>query len=152
MCKFIKDRLAHQILYAIVWSQMPIPGYIARFLGANPDSFARVRLGRGVVGNTTYGLWATGATLIGVSFALRNSPAMALIADAGIIFVYLSYLIGTYIFAHNHPDMAMLGDTEWLKWHEHQSTARDKSIVLDQTPVVGTNPTLIENSSGGGDA
>jgi hypothetical protein len=84
--------------------------FMSLFLGAKPEGFARFRFGRGVVGNTTYGLWATGAALIGVSFALQASPGMAVIADAGIILIYLVYLGGTYLFAHKHPDMAMLGE------------------------------------------
>lgn len=86
---------------------MNIQDYIGRYLGVSPEGHARVRLGRGVVGNTTYALWAVGATIVGVSWALRTTPEIALIADGGLLLIYLIYLIGTYLFANKHPDLAM---------------------------------------------
>ena len=99
-----------------------------------------------MVGNTTYGLWATAAAVVGVSFALGGNPLAALLADGAILVVYLMYLGGTYLFAHKHPDMAMLGDTEWLKWSQNQITARDKSIVIDQAPELGANTSLVKSN------
>jgi hypothetical protein len=52
----------------------------------------------------TFGLWATGGTPVGVSFAFRATPALALIADGGIVFTYLVYLGSALVFAHKHCD------------------------------------------------
>jgi hypothetical protein len=71
-------------------------------------SQAPVRLpsGCGVVACTTAGLWAVGGALVGVSFAFRETPVIALIADGGIIFTYLVYLVSGLVFAHKHRDMS----------------------------------------------
>jgi hypothetical protein len=121
---------------------MGIPDFITRQLGANPEGIARFRLGRGVLGNTTYAFWAAIAGAVAMTVALRNEPSMALIADGGIAVVFLIYLFGTYAFAHTHPDMAMLGDMEWLQWYKDQMGAKDRSIVIDQRPITG----VIENT------
>jgi hypothetical protein len=62
---------------------------------------------------------------------------IALTAIGGLLLVFVIYLVGTYAFAHLHPDLAALGDTEWLKWSKDQLTAKDKGIVIDQRPIMG---------------
>jgi hypothetical protein len=111
--------------------------------GSRPENYARVRLGRGVVGNTTYGLYAVSAAIVGITFALRADPPSALIADGGVLAIYAVYLFGTYIFAHLHPETAALGDTEWLKWHQSQIAAKDVASI----PPALTPPTLDPHSS-----
>jgi hypothetical protein len=99
---------------------------LKRIFGPNLEGMARLRLGRGVVGNTTYALYAAVAAAVGITWALDNSPGMALLADAGIGVTYLIYLFGTYIFAHSHPDLAMLGDSEWLAYRQSEMASKDQ--------------------------
>jgi hypothetical protein len=128
---------------------MRVPDILARHFGTNPDSVSRFRLGRGVLGNTTYAFAALSAGIVGITWALRGDPFMALVADAGLLVVFLVYLLGTYIFAHHHPDMAMLGDLEWLQWSQNQMAAKDKALVINQTPVVGSGKTITDRSGHG---
>lgn len=111
---------------------------ILKQLDLDPKGTARMRFGRGVLGNTTYAFAAMIAGIVGVTWSLNANPGWALIADGGIIAIFFAYLVGSYIFAHNHPDMAMLGDTEWLQWSKDQAAARDAMIVVnDRSPVIG---------------
>ncbi len=69
---------------------------IGRLFRANPEGIARFRLGRGVVGNTTYALWAACVAAVGVVYALRESPIIALAALGLIAIVYLTYMFATH--------------------------------------------------------
>jgi hypothetical protein len=69
---------------------------------ATSQGFARLRFRCSVVACTTFGLWAAGGALVGVSFALRETPVIALIADSGIAFTYLVYLGSALVFAHKY--------------------------------------------------
>lgn len=73
---------------------------------------ARLQSAGGVVACATLGLWAMGGALVGVSFALRGTPEIALLADGGIALVYLVYLIASYIFAHRHFARAKHGELQ----------------------------------------
>jgi len=104
-------------------------------LGAgNLEGVARLRLGRGVVGNTTYGLYAALAAAAVITVALKDSPWAALTADAGIGVAYLLYLAGTYIFSHAHPDLAMLGDSEWLAYRQAEMASKN-NLTLSVLPA-----------------
>lgn len=120
----------------------------------NPDGGARIRLGRGVVGNTTYGFCAAAASVGVVGWSLRDTPAAALTAIALLCVVFLIYLIGTWRFADKHPDRAMLGDSEWLRWWEQERTGLRGLPNAPNTPTVTdpSNPDLIAPSGPTNDA
>ena len=67
---------------------------------------ARLRSSFGVVACTSFAFWALGGTLVGVSFAFRATPVMALIADGGIVFTYLIYLGSMLIFVEKHREVS----------------------------------------------
>jgi hypothetical protein len=67
---------------------------------ATSQAFARLRSSFGVVACLTFGFFSLGGALVGVSFAFRATPVIALIADGGIAFTYLVYFGGALIFAH----------------------------------------------------
>jgi hypothetical protein len=67
---------------------------------ATSQTFARLRSSFGVVACITFGFWALGGALVGMSFAFRATPVIALIADGGLAFIYLVYFGGALIFAH----------------------------------------------------
>lgn len=91
--------------------------FIRRF-HTNPEGLSRVRLGRGVVGNSTYIAIGAFAAISVVSMSFTN-PWFS-ICSIIIVLIFATYLIrGTWIFADKHPDLAMLGDTEWLQYQTH---------------------------------
>jgi hypothetical protein len=61
--------------------------------------------------------------------------ALAAIALVGGI--YLVYLFTTHRFADKHPDLAALGDSEWLAWAQGQIAAKNM-------PVIPTTPGIID--------
>lgn len=115
---------------------------IRKRIGRRPEGMARVRMGRGVVGNTTYGFWGACAASIGVAFALQNRPWFALAGVGGILVAYLVYLGGTYWFANKHPDRAMLGDVEWLQWYQSQQGAQNLPSIPPSPPVLDPTSNL----------
>lgn len=102
------------------------------------DRVARVRFGRGVVGNTTYGFWAVCVASVGIAWAFADNPGYGVILIGGIVGTYLIFLIGTWSFAGKHPDLAMLGDSEWLRYVEHQAAIKGLA-QLPASPLI-TDP------------
>jgi hypothetical protein len=100
------------------------PRQIFDHLQRNPEGLARVRLGRGVVGNTTYGFVGLCSAGILIVWALNKNPGYAFASLIALIFVYLLYLFGTYKFADKNPETAMLGDSEWLQLKNKQMAAK----------------------------
>lgn len=115
---------------------------IEKILARTPEGVARIRLGRGVVGNTTYAFWATCAVVIFVAIAMRGSPGYAVLLCIAIMLLFLMFLAGTYWFADRHPDRAMLGDAEWLQWHQSQLAGKDLPHVPAANPVLDPTSTL----------
>jgi hypothetical protein len=70
------------------------------------EALAQLRYACGVVACATLGFWATGGALVGVSFAFRGTPLIALIADGGIVFTYLVYLGSAFVFAYKHRKLS----------------------------------------------
>ncbi len=101
----------------------------------HPEGLARVRLGRGVVGNTTYGFITACAASVGLVWALNAHPWFAVGSCVAVWGGFLWYLRGTYKFADEHPDLAMLGDSEWLRYAEAQLAAKGVS-ELPPAPII----------------
>jgi hypothetical protein len=98
----------------------------------------RVRLARGVVGNTTYAVCCAFLLLVAVAFGLAAHPYIALSAIAIICGVLLVYLFGTWIFAHRHPDQALLGGAELLQWRQMDMAAKGIQLQKDQPNIEPT--------------
>jgi hypothetical protein len=111
-----------------------------RFFRGNPEGIARLRLGRGVVGNTTHAFWGSCLLGVGAVFALRDNPWATLAALFLIAAMYLIYMFATHRFADKHPDRAMLGDAEWLAWAQSQTAAKDFAALP-------ASPTTIDPAS-----
>lgn len=116
--------------------------YLKRAAGSDLEGVARLRLGRGVVGNTTYAFYALAAAGAAITWALRDSPGMAILAVGGLIIAFLVYLFGTYVFARWFPDMAMLGDSEWLALRQSEMASKNNSRIPTLPPT--TDPTRPE--------
>jgi hypothetical protein len=71
---------------------------------ATSQTFARPQSSFGVVACATFGFWALCGALVGVTFAFRTTPVMALIADGGITITYLVYLGSALAFAYKHRE------------------------------------------------
>lgn len=95
-----------------------------------------IRFARGVVGNTTYAMCA-GLLAIGIAaFALRGSPPMAIAVIVIIGLLLAWYLHGTWKFADKHPELALLGGAELLKWREMDMGAKNVTLPSNADNVV----------------
>jgi hypothetical protein len=104
------------------------PRDILGALGFNASSLDSVRFARGVVGNTTY---VAGAALIAIgiiAFAFNSHPEMALVLIGIVAALATLYFFGTWIFAHLHPDLALLGGAELLKLRQLEMAAKDVQL------------------------
>jgi hypothetical protein len=117
----------------------------------HPEGMARVRLGRGVVGNTTYASIAFFGAFVAVVVALRNTPIFAIAAVCVLLVAYVIYLLGTYLFADKHPDRAMLGDSEWLQFQQMHYAALGVANVPASRAGPDPKISTIESENGGPD-
>jgi len=109
-----------------------IDNFLKEF-GLSSESADRIRLGRGVVGKTT---WAVGITLIVLGVvAARLGNQWLLIAVAGIAaVVFIVYFVGAIRFADKHPAEALLEGAELLRWKQYEVAA--KGLTALQGPSV----------------
>lgn len=107
-----------------------------------------IKLGPGVL--STIGMVAVVAflALAVIAWALSGVPWLAVIALflVGGIAVYA--IERAFRYAERNPLTALMGGGELLKLIEHQLAAKDKTLVGDETPVVGA-PKAIEAQKDG---
>jgi hypothetical protein len=95
-----------------------------RLFGIGDEQSGRIRIGGGVVINTTYAFLALCAAAGVVAWGLNRTPSFA-VAVMGILAVALViFLLGTWRFADRHPDQAALGGSSWLKFRQLQMEAK----------------------------
>lgn len=97
----------------------------------------RLKLGPGVVGITGTAVIAIMGAVGVAALALRDQPQTLIPAVEIIIGFGFLFLLGSWIFAHFHPDLALLGGADLLKFRQLQLGAQDQSILLEQPPVIG---------------
>ena len=100
------------------------PSDLLEKLGFKATALESLRFARGVVPNTTYAICASVAAIavIGWSFSSHSDIALPIIGMiAGITVIFL---LGTWIFAHLHPDLALLGGAELLKLRQLEHAAK----------------------------
>lgn len=114
----------------------------SRGLGINISGLDHVRLARGVVGNATYVVCAAFAAIAAVGWAFSGRPEIALTIICIIAAVAGLYLVGNWLFAHLHPDVALLGGAELLRWRELDMAAKGIKILPDDPNI--TPPPLID--------
>ncbi len=104
-------------------------------LGLKTEGMDRIRLGRGVVGKTGYVAWAAMAVLGIVAYKL--SGTVPLLALAGIAFlVFVSFLVGSYIFASKNPSLALMEGMEIIAYKKYEAAIKGvsdlgPSILID---------------------
>lgn len=108
---------------------------------------AYVRLGRGVVGNTTFGFW--GACLValglGIPFILTGHPKDALFGSAIWLVGYFVYQIITWIGVGRSPDPGVTGDQDYAQLAiARLAGAQHRSIMKSESPIFGTSVTTPE--------
>ncbi|MBI4608959.1 MAG: hypothetical protein HY726_08125 [Candidatus Rokubacteria bacterium] len=92
-------------------------------LGFSGESLERVRLGRGVVGKTTYVALGALALLSIVAWRLNDPQLLLVIAGVGAL-LFLIYFIGILVFANRNPATALLEGAELLRWRQYDLAAK----------------------------
>ncbi|HZL59847.1 MAG TPA: hypothetical protein VFC38_09105 [Stellaceae bacterium] len=111
------------------------PGDILNKLGISGEALDRVRFARGVVGNTTYAICAALAAIAAVAFSFSSHPGVAELLILVIVGVVSLYLLGTWIFSHLNPGLALLGGAELLKWRQMEMGAKGMTILPEEVNV-----------------
>lgn len=94
---------------------MELPESLKRLFGTQRNGETiRVKLGSGVIGNTTYGICAISSAVAFAAWALSDHPLYAILVVICIFVLGLVYLCGSWIYGHHHPEEAVLGGAEYL--------------------------------------
>jgi len=82
-----------------------------------------------------------------IAWALPGNPQLLAIV-AVIAGVFVVFLLGTWLFAHFHPDQAAVGGSEWIKFREMQMGSKFPLSInpptTDPEKPLAPPPTLIE--------
>ena len=97
-----------------------------RLFGISPEGHERIRIGGGVVINTTHVMLGLCAAAVGIAWALAQSPSYALAIMGTLALIVLAFLIGTWLFANRNPDQAAMGGSEWRRFRESQLAAKNQ--------------------------
>ena len=114
-------------------------GQLLKSFGLSDESVERIRLGRGVVGRTTYA--AVVALFVLAVVAWRAEPSMLIWIAVLAVVVFVSYFLGVLIFAERNPGTALL-----LRWRQSELAAKG----LDSIPPVPALPEPTDTQEAGG--
>ena len=123
------------------------PGKILEAFGVSGDEVHRIRLGPGVVGNTSTAIIVIIVGLAVEAFALKEHPTVMFGALAVTFVLAMTYLIGTWWFAARHPDLALMGGAELLQLRHMQMAASTPEIMADKTPMKAPSISRPESES-----
>jgi hypothetical protein len=105
-----------------------------------------IKFGPGVLGTivpiNTVGVIA----LAGITWALSAHPYLAVVADGGMLLFLVYVNERAFRYAQKDPVTALLGGSELYQLLKDQS-AKDKSIVVDSTPIEGAGSAVIEGKA-----
>lgn len=124
--------------------QSQVAEFIARLLRITPQ----IKLGPGVL-RTIIPINIVGIpAVVAMGWALRSDPIFAAIVFiAGLAF--LGWLSDrAFRYAEGHPIPALMSGTQILQLLQDQISAKDKSIIVDQPPVVAAPPDLLKAPTG----
>jgi hypothetical protein len=110
------------------------------------------KLGPGTLGNLAMVAVSVFLCAAVALWALGNNPVLAIAALVFIFAFAYWFLERSYKFAEKHPAAALMGGAEYFHYLRDQSSAKDRSIVLDASPIVGgasTTPQAIEQKEPG---
>jgi hypothetical protein len=103
---------------------------------------ALVRLGRGVTGNTTFGLWAIAlvAMVLGTAFITTGHPEHAITLLYICVGWYSIYQIISWVGAICSPDIGVTGDDDYANIVATRHIgAQNRNLISDELPVVGAS-------------
>ena len=95
---------------------------LLKALGFAEESVQRVRLGRGVVGRTTYAV-VVALGVLGV-VASRVDPEALLWVAGLVVGLFILYFAGVLFFAQRNPGTALLEGAELLRWRQSELAAK----------------------------
>ena len=106
----------------------------------------RVKLGPGVVGNTTTAVISGVVGLAIEAVALSSQPLVMFGVMGVTLALFLTYLIGTWRFAAKNPDLALMGGAELLQLRQLQMAVKGLPELPSSPPT--TDPTKDSPNSG----
>ena len=113
-------------------------------LGGGDGGLSGVKLGPGVVGNSTFAVIAAFVGIPATAWALSSHPDYALVAIAIEAFLLFSFLVGSWVYAHKHPDHALMGGAELLQLRKAQIAAPGIKVV-ENAPIVSDPENPVED-------
>ena len=119
-------------------------GQLLKSFGLSEESVERIRLGRGVVGRTTYA--AVAALFVLAVVAWRADPSMLIWIAVLAVGLFVLYFLGVLIFAERNPGTALLEGAELLRWRQSELAAKG----LDSIPPVPALPEPTDAQEAGG--
>jgi hypothetical protein len=122
---------------------------LEQVLAAMVRGASGVKLGPGVLRSIIPIVSIGIVALAGVAYSLASNPPIALAAFAfGLLF--LAFVVyRSFDYAEKNPIPAIFGGAEILQLFREQAAARDKSIVVQADPVIGSSTNAIEHKADG---
>ncbi len=117
---------------------------LLKSFGLSEESVERIRLGRGVVGRTTYA--AVAALFVLAVVAWRADPSMLIWIGLLAVGLFVLYFLGVLIFAERNPGTALLEGAELLRWRQSELAAKG----LDPIPPAPALPEPTDAQEAGG--
>jgi hypothetical protein len=102
--------------------------------------FASVRLGRGVVGNTTFGLWAVSLLALGatITFVTKGYPEYGLTSLGMCMVFYIFYQISTWVGVYFNTDAGAAADEDYAHVvATRHLAAKNPRVVRSRHPQLG---------------
>ena len=79
---------------------------------------------------------------MGIAWAFADNPGYSVMLIGALVVTYLILLIGTWFFAGKHPDLAMLGDSEWLQYQYLENR-----VAIGGLPNLPDSPSITDPES-----
>ena len=103
-------------------------------VGLSQESIDRVRLGRGVIGRSTYAVGAALAVLGIIAWRIDPKDLLTLAWIAGGLFAV--YFIGALWFSARHPGISLLEGADLLRWRQMDQVAVKGSAAIPIAPSI----------------
>ena len=104
-------------------------------IGDADEDGVEMEFGPGVVGLTTITVIVALGVIGFSTYALSAHTDILLIVVAIVAGIIVLFLFGTWVFAHYHQDLALLGGSKLLQYRKLQMAAANPAIMIDATPT-----------------
>jgi hypothetical protein len=132
----------------MLWGMAWWDDRLQEFFAAIMRGMAGLKLGPGVL-RTIIPIVSFGfIALAAIAWALASNPLMALVAVALGLGVIVYVVERSFRYAETNPLPALLGGSELLQLFRDQIAARDRTLVVNDPPIVGGGVTAIEHKDG----